>query len=93
MIQVYEYDENFILTKPITIEPNEEGNYVIPENCTKVEPVSFYRAKFDVKKEQWFESATQEYIDSLKPLPPEPSETEVLAEKVANLYYLVAMGG
>ena len=44
-------------------------------------------------KEQWFESATQEYIDSLKPLPPEPSETEVLAEKVANLYYLVAMGG
>ena len=50
MIQVYEYDENFILTKPITIEPDEEGNYVIPENCTKVEPVSFYRAKFDVKR-------------------------------------------
>ncbi|MBT2627187.1 hypothetical protein J7I81_17830 [Bacillus sp. ISL-32] len=93
MIQVYRYDEDFIFIEPVIIEKDNNGNYVIPENCTEVEPVSFYKAKFDINKQKWFESATQEYIDSLKPLPPEPSEMDILAEKVANLYYLVAMGG
>lgn len=51
MIQVYEYDENFILIKLIMIELDEEGNYVILENCIKVELILFYRVKFDVKKE------------------------------------------
>ncbi len=38
MIQVYEYDENFILTKPVPIEPDEDGNYMIPERI--VQPFS-----------------------------------------------------
>ncbi|MDY7432058.1 hypothetical protein UJ203_10090 [Bacillus sp. V26] len=93
MIQVYRYDENYIFIEPVIVEEDGNGNYVIPENCTDVEPVSFYKAKFDINKKEWYESASQEYIDSLQPPPPEPSEVVVLAEKVANLYYLVAMGG
>ncbi|MFS0663492.1 hypothetical protein AB1L06_05590 [Bacillus mojavensis] len=93
MIQVHKYDENYMFIEPVIVEEDENGNYVIPENCTDVEPVSFYKAKFDINKKEWYESASQKYIDSLQPPPPEPSEVDVLAEKVANLYYLVAMGG
>ncbi|MCY8123247.1 hypothetical protein P8860_21670 [Bacillus spizizenii] len=93
MIQVYRYDENYIFIEPVIVEVDGNGSYVIPEYCTEIQPPSFYKAKFDIKKQEWFESATQEYINSLQPPPPEPSEVDVLAEKVANLYYIVAMGG
>nr|WP_233099769.1 hypothetical protein [Bacillus velezensis] len=60
MIQVYEYDKNFILTKPVPIDPDEEGNYTIPENCTTVQPPSFIKAMYHPAEETWTEAATQE---------------------------------
>ncbi|AUS14878.1 hypothetical protein [Bacillus velezensis] len=65
MIQVYEYDENFILTVPIALEPDEEGNYIIPENCTTVQPPSFIKAMYQPYEKTWTEAATQEEIDAI----------------------------
>ncbi|MEC0804113.1 hypothetical protein P8883_07455 [Bacillus atrophaeus] len=65
MIQVYEYDENFIFTKPILIEPDEDDNYVIPQNCTAVQPPSFIKAMFHPDEQKWTEEATQEEKDAL----------------------------
>ncbi|GLZ63682.1 hypothetical protein [Bacillus amyloliquefaciens] len=66
MIQVYEYDENFILTKPVPIEPDEEGNYTIPENCTTVQPPSFIKARYHPAEKTWTEAATQEEKKALE---------------------------
>ncbi|AXY37998.1 hypothetical protein D3C60_09635 [Bacillus velezensis] len=65
MIQVYEYDENFILTKPVPIEPDEEGNYTIPENCTTVQPPSFIKAMYHPAEKTWTEAASQEEIEAI----------------------------
>ncbi|XOT25699.1 hypothetical protein ACLQ7P_12730 [Bacillus subtilis subsp. subtilis] len=65
MKQVYEYDENFFFTVPLTIEPDEEGNYNVPENCTTIQPPSFVKPKFHPEKETWTEEATQEEIEQL----------------------------
>ncbi|MCY8971447.1 hypothetical protein MOE37_07565 [Bacillus atrophaeus] len=65
MIQVYEYDENFFLTVPVTIEPDEEGNYSIPENCTTIQPPSFIKAMYHPSEKKWTEAATQEEIDAI----------------------------
>ncbi|MCY8913204.1 hypothetical protein MOE47_09530 [Bacillus atrophaeus] len=62
MKQVYEYDENFFFTVPLTIEPDEEGNYSVPENCTTVQ---FIRARFHPEEQRWTEEATQEEKDAL----------------------------
>ena len=66
MIQVYEYDENFILTKPVPVEPDEEGNYTIPENCTTVQPPSFIKAMYHPSDKSWTEAATQEEKEELE---------------------------
>ncbi|WJF88583.1 hypothetical protein [Bacillus subtilis] len=65
MKQVYEYDENFFFTVPLTIEPDEEGNYSVPENCTTVQPPSFIRARFHPDEQKWTEEATKEEKDAL----------------------------
>ncbi|ASS70123.1 hypothetical protein [Bacillus atrophaeus] len=65
MIQVYEYDDDFIFTKPIPIEPDEDDNYVIPQNCTAVQPPSFIKAMFHPDEQKWTEEATQEEKDAL----------------------------
>ncbi|XRP02257.1 hypothetical protein P5648_22680 [Bacillus subtilis] len=52
-----------------------------------------YKPVFDKDKSVWRETATQEYIDSLQPPDPGPSEIEVLQKQVADLYYLIALGG
>ncbi|WP_047477084.1 hypothetical protein [Bacillus siamensis] len=89
---LYQYDENFIYVDAGEIEWEEGMD--IPEGYTDVRPPDgLFKAKFDPENQVWKESASEEYIESLQPPPPEPSETEILAEKVANLYYLVAMGG
>ncbi|MED1679250.1 hypothetical protein ACLQ7P_10715 [Bacillus subtilis subsp. subtilis] len=92
MIQVYKYDGNYIFIEPVIVEEDGNGNYVIPEYCTEIQPPSFYKAKFDISKQEWFESATQEYIDSLKK-PIEPTDIEVLQKQVADIFYLIAVGG
>lgn len=91
MITLFKYDEeyNYVPGAEIFIE---EGG-AVPVSFTDVRPTDgLYKAKFDPAKKVWYESATQEYIDSLQP-PAEPSEVDILAEKVADLYYLIAMGG
>ncbi len=50
MIQAYKYGEDFIFIGPSIIgEVDEQGNYIIPENCTLIQPPSFFKAKFDPK--------------------------------------------
>ncbi|MED1121277.1 hypothetical protein [Bacillus atrophaeus] len=66
MVQVYEYDKNFILTKPVLIEPDEDGEYMIPENCTTVQPPSFVKPIFHPAEKTWTEAATQEEKKALE---------------------------
>ncbi|MCY8940652.1 hypothetical protein [Bacillus atrophaeus] len=67
MIQVYEYNENFILTRPVIIEADdEEGNYTIPKNCTTIQPPSFIKAMFHPTEKVWTEAATQEEKEELE---------------------------
>ncbi|WP_285528128.1 hypothetical protein [Bacillus altitudinis] len=89
MIQVYEYNHRYELVRSIEVsQVDDEGNYVVPDQCTTIAPPnnpSFYKAAFDVKKQQWYESATQEYIDSLKSAPLPPSDIELLKKQNALL--------
>ncbi|TYS25911.1 hypothetical protein FZC69_16810 [Bacillus altitudinis] len=89
MIQVYEYNHRYELVRPIEVsQMDDEGNYVVPDQCTTIAPPnnpSFYKAAFDVKKQQWYEAATQEYIDSLKLVTPRPSDIELLKKQNALL--------
>ncbi|PCK20316.1 hypothetical protein CEY02_14180 [Bacillus pumilus] len=89
MIQVYEFDHQHVLVRPLEIfEMDDEGNYVIPDHCTTIAPPnnpSFYKAAFDIEKQQWYEAATQEYIDSLKPAPLPPNDIELLKKQNALL--------
>lgn len=66
MIQAYKYGEDFIFIGPSIIsEVDEQGNYIIPENCTLIQPPSFFKAKFDPSKQIWIESATREEKNSI----------------------------
>lgn len=89
MIQVYEYNHRYELVRPIEVsQMDDEGNYVVPDQCTTIAPPnnpSFYKAAFDVEKQQWYEAATQEYIDSLKLVTPRPSDIELLKKQNALL--------
>ena len=96
MKQIYKYDNkmNYVPSENMIINDGEE----IPEGYTDIPPVNpdgagMYKPVFDKGKSEWRETATQEYIDSLQPPPPEPSEIEVLQKQVADLYYLIALGG
>ncbi|MGM0971317.1 MAG: hypothetical protein ACQEWR_22485 [Bacillota bacterium] len=86
---VHRYDGNFDLVASVILTGTDEfGNYVIPENCTTIAPPdnpSLYKPRFDPKKEEWFESATQEYIDSLQPGPLQPDDVTMLKKQVALL--------
>ncbi|GAK81815.1 hypothetical protein BSMD_037510 [Bacillus subtilis Miyagi-4] len=48
---------------------------------------------FDKGKSEWRETATQEYIDSLQPPPPEPSELDKLKQQVSDLTFKLLTGG
>ncbi|MCY8265611.1 hypothetical protein [Bacillus haynesii] len=95
MKNIFKYDqETFLLIDNDVIGRNEEGEYDIPDGWTDVSPApGLYIPKFYPDKKVWKETATQEYIDSLMPPDPGPSEIEVLQKQVADLYYLIALGG
>lgn len=94
MVQVYRYDEDFIFEKPILIEDVNEGDeFLLPERCTEIQPPSFFKAKFDINKQEWFESATQEYIDSLTPLTPVPTDLDKVKQHLGELTFQLMMGG
>ncbi|WP_438420527.1 hypothetical protein [Bacillus siamensis] len=93
-VHVLFYDENFKYDGEADIEINTGAGEKLPPNCTTaLIPAGLYDPKYDPKKGVWVEAATQDYIDSVKPPAPKPSEIEVLSQQVADLYYLIAMGG
>lgn len=49
-----------------------------------------YKGKYNVAKRAWYESATQEYIDSLQPKPLPPSEIDLLKQQNADLLQQLA---
>lgn len=58
----------------------------LPKNATDVRPKEdLYLPEYDADKRVWFESATQEYIDSLQPDPPPPNDVALLKKQVALL--------
>ncbi|MCY8347585.1 hypothetical protein MOC74_19265 [Bacillus haynesii] len=93
---IYKYDSkmNYVPSENMIINDGED----IPEGYTDIPPVNpdgagMYKPVFDKDKSEWRETATKEYIDSLQPPDPGPSETESLRKQVADLYYLIALGG
>lgn len=87
-MQIFYYDENFMYIGEDVINDYDE----LPKNATDVRPEGLYLPVYDEKKKEWFESATQEYIDSLQPKP-QPSKIEIMEKEIAELYYLLAVGG
>lgn len=93
MIQVYEYDENFMLTKPILIELDDEDKYIIPENCTEIQPPAFFKSRFYPEEQTWKEAATLEEIDEILRQAEQETETlpiDILKTQNAKLTLRVA---
>ncbi|MGG0091283.1 hypothetical protein [Bacillus altitudinis] len=87
-MQIFYYDENFMYMGEDVISDYDE----LPKNATDVRPKEgLYLPEFDEDKKEWFESASQEYIESLQPKP-QPSEMEIMQKEIAELYYLLAAG-
>ncbi|MFP3809567.1 hypothetical protein [Bacillus sp. SIMBA_005] len=87
-MHIYYYDENFKYQGEDVIDDEE-----LPKNATDVRPQEgLYLPEYDEKKRVWFESASKEYIESLQPKP-QPSKIDLMEKQVAELYYLLAVGG
>ncbi|WP_456266524.1 MULTISPECIES: hypothetical protein [unclassified Bacillus (in: firmicutes)] len=79
---IYKYDEKFNYLPGEEIEIEEDAD--IPKGYTDVRPQDgLYKGKYNVAKRAWYESATQEYIDSLQPKPLPPSEIDLLKQQNA----------
>lgn len=88
-MHVLYYDENYDYAGEEDIDSD-----TLPPNSTDVVPdPSIISPRFDLKKNIWIEAATDEYKESIKPEPPAPNEVEALQKQVADIYYLLAMGG
>lgn len=81
---VYKFNEQFIWQPGEEIEV--ENGEQIPEGYTdKQPPDGLFIAKYDPKKEEWFEAASKEYIDSLQPDSLPPDDVTLLKKHVALL--------
>ncbi|MCC9088785.1 hypothetical protein [Bacillus pumilus] len=79
---IYKYDDQYIYT-PGEEQILNEGE-VLPENYTEIPPpVESYIAKYDSRKREWKETASQEYINSLK-VKTSPSDLDLL--KMQNAF-------
>ncbi|MCY8485426.1 hypothetical protein MOC97_07990 [Bacillus atrophaeus] len=58
MIQVYRYDEDYFFIEPIPVERDEDDNYIIPDNCTTIQPPPFIKAMYHPNEKKWTEAAT-----------------------------------
>ncbi|MED0726657.1 hypothetical protein P4S92_00105 [Bacillus safensis] len=86
---IYKYDEKFNYLPGEEIEIEEDAD--IPKGYTDVIPQDgLYKGKYNVAKRAWYESATQEYIDSLQPKPLPPSEIDLLKQQNADLLQQLA---
>ncbi|PAD39825.1 hypothetical protein [Terribacillus sp. 7520-G] len=68
----------------VLIQPDEEGNHILPENATWKRPIKedgsfFVLAKWNPEAEEWEEGGTPP-----KPSIPEPTETELLGEALVE---------
>ncbi|WP_366203960.1 hypothetical protein [Bacillus safensis] len=80
---IYKYDDQFIYMPGEELNVNE--NDVIPENYTEIPPpLESYIAKYDPRSRKWKETASQNYIDSLK-TKPAPNDLELLKKQNALL--------
>ncbi|MGN7328727.1 hypothetical protein [Bacillus pumilus] len=80
---IYKYNDQFIYMPGEEKLMNEHEK--MPEGFTDVPPpIESYIAKFDPVKHKWEETATQEYINSLK-TKPKPNDLEILKEQNAFL--------
>ncbi|PCK17671.1 hypothetical protein CEY02_19755 [Bacillus pumilus] len=91
MIWVYKYDEDFVWQPGEEILVDLENGEEIPEGYTSVQPQDgLYIAKFDAEKEEWYEAATQDYIDGMQPDPLPPSDIDLLKQQNAALLQQLA---
>ncbi|WP_342502854.1 hypothetical protein [Bacillus sp. FSL K6-1000] len=67
-IWAYQYDENNIYVCPVEIIyiEDDDGNItkIVPENATEVSPGDLVHARWTGN--EWVESATDEYLESIK---------------------------
>ncbi|HZG70119.1 MAG TPA: hypothetical protein VEY51_01160 [Chondromyces sp.] len=92
MKNIFKYDkETFLLIDNDIIQPDDQGNYEIPDGWTDIpfDP-GLYLPKFFPDEKVWKETATKEYIESLQPPEPEASEIELLKKQNALLSYQLA---
>lgn len=83
MKQVYMFDSEGKFIEPVIIYPDEEGNYIIPDDCTNQElPQPNWKPVF--KDGKWVETITDEELAELSK-PPEPTEIELLKKENENL--------
>ncbi|WP_280149893.1 hypothetical protein [Bacillus safensis] len=88
-MQIFYYDQNFMYIGEDVISDYDE----LPKNATDVRPQEgLYLPKYSEKERTWSESASKEYIESLQPKP-QPSKIEIMEKEIAELYYLLAVGG
>ncbi|MBU8656548.1 hypothetical protein [Bacillus pumilus] len=86
---IYKYDEkfNYLPGEEIEIEEHED----LPKGYTDVRPQDgLYKGKYNEAKKSWYESATQKYIDSLRPDPLPWSEMDLLKQQNADLLQQLA---
>ncbi|MEK5134464.1 hypothetical protein NST39_10435 [Bacillus sp. FSL W8-0645] len=81
-MHIYYFDENFKYQGEDVISDYEE----MPKNATDVRPKKgLYLPEYDADKREWFESASEEYIESLQPNPPLPNDIPTLKKQMALL--------
>ena len=86
MKQLYRFDENGNYIEPVIIEPDNLGEYHIPEDCTDIElPQPNYRPKFNKDKLVWEETVSEEELEEILNPPIQKTEIDILKEKNEKL--------
>lgn len=86
-MHIYYYEEKFKYQGEDVISDYDE----MPKKATDVRPKeNLYVPEYDEETREWFESASKEYIDSLKPASFPPSDIELLKKQNANLLQQLA---
>lgn len=93
MVWVYKYDENFVWQAGEEILVDVENGEQVPDGYTQTQPQDgLYIAKYDPDKDEWFETASQDYIDGIKQ-EYFPTELEIVRQQQAELVFTLMMKG
>lgn len=96
MILIYPYREDgFYVGQPVELFPDAEtGKYKIPPKATDKPPEKngsgMWRPWFDIEKQEWIETADQEYKDNLKGPSDPPSALDELKAQNASMVVQLA---